>query len=166
MKITVVAFALGCLAVTPFPTFAAEPLQEARKPTKLSLPIEQPLFNDFAARIQEHLQNTAALLEQIRLSEDPQERPKLMKEYAKAMQTTLKVTHTMLALSGPVASMDEQKKGKDMMGGSMGCGMMKQRAGAQSAATDHEAQEKTEAQLESEAEGESSAGNSGHEGHH
>jgi hypothetical protein len=93
-----------------------------------SLTIEQQLFNDFALRMQEHLQRSAALLERIRQSVDLKEREKLMGEYQQLSQKTMKIHHLMHQLAGGHEPMRmSMMKGKKKMG-CMGkeCEMMKQ----------------------------------------
>jgi hypothetical protein len=93
-----------------------------------SLPIEQQLFNDFALRMQDHLQRSAALLERIRQSVDLKERDKLMGEYQQLSKTTMKIQHLMQRLAGEQHPMKmSMMKGKKKMG-CMGkeCEMMKQ----------------------------------------
>jgi hypothetical protein len=93
-----------------------------------SLPIEQQLFNDFALRMQDHLQRSAVLLERIRQSVDLKERDKLMGEYQQLSKTTMKLQQLMQRLAGEQHPMKmSMMKGKKKMG-CMGkeCEMMKQ----------------------------------------
>ena len=86
------------------------------------LPVEYELVNDFAARLQTHLQQTAKILEQLRQTTDPAERQKLMKAYLAAVRTTAHITHTMQQLLEGGKGMGD----KGMMGGGMmKGGMMK-----------------------------------------
>jgi hypothetical protein len=153
---------------------AAEEAQVAQK-AGASLSIEQQLFNDFAARLEQHLHKTAALLAKIRQTDDPQERQKLMKEYAQAQKTTAKITQAMdsLSASGGMMMMGGRKMSGAMMGGGMkcGCGMMKQHAGDQTAAQSggHEGHDAGASAPEKEGTGDDSdeakQEATGHEGH-
>ncbi len=113
-------FLIFTLALTP-----AMPVAAADAP---SLPIEQQLFNDFALRMQEHLQRSSALLERIRQSVDLKEREKLIGEYQQLSHKTMKIQHLMHQLAGGQEPMKmSMMKGKKKMG-CMGkeCEMMKQ----------------------------------------
>jgi len=82
-----------------------------------TVPVEYELVNDFAARLQTHLQQTSKILEQLRKATDPVERTKLMNAYIAAVRKTAHITQTMQQLLD----------GGDGMGGKgvMGGGMMK-----------------------------------------
>jgi uncharacterized protein (DUF305 family) len=87
-------------------------------------PIEYELVNDFAARMQTHLQQTAKILEQLRQTTEPAERKKLMDAYLAAVNTTAHITHTMQQMldGGEGMGMGKKKTGGMMKGGK--CGMM------------------------------------------
>jgi hypothetical protein len=136
---------------------AAEEPSNPGQPAALS--VEQQLYNDFAARLEQHFHKTAAILAKIRQTTDAQERQKLVNEYAQAMQTTHKVNQAMMAFAGKPSGMAGGKKmGKGMMGGG-GCKMMKQHAASAQGADDAAAGEADEGDQEPT----SQAG--GHEGH-
>jgi hypothetical protein len=162
---------LGVLAASCL-VLAMQTATAADDTSAAPLPIEQQLYNDFAARLQEHLHHTAQILDKIRQSKDAQERQKLMKDYEKAMQTTHKVHQAMTTLMGT--------GGGGMMGGMMmagkkmggmggGCMMMRKQsasagaAAAASGAQDADAAGDT-ATGDDAAEGQGDAGE--HEGHH
>ena len=106
--------AAGCaLLVLP----AAHAADQAAPP-----PVEYELVNDFAARLQTHLQQTAKILEQLRQTTDPAEREKLMNAYLAAVHTAARITHTMHAMLDGGKGMGKKKMGGMMKGGK--CGMM------------------------------------------
>jgi hypothetical protein len=93
------------------------PVAYAADQVAATVPVEYELVNDFAARLQTHLQQTSKILEQLRQTTNPVERKKLMNAYLAAMHTTTHITQTMQQLLDG---------GKDMGGmGMMGGGMMK-----------------------------------------
>lgn len=112
-------------------------------------PMEYELVNDFAARLQVHLQQTAKILEQLRQTTDPAERKKLMNAYLTAIGTAARITHTMQQMldGGMGMGMAKRKMGGMMKDGK--CGMMGERkagksgsgAGKPEAADDDEAAE-------------------------
>lgn len=89
------------------------PYVYAVEQTAAPVPVEYELVNDFAARLQTHLQQTSKILEQLRQTTDPVERTKLMNAYVAAVRTTAHITHTMQQL----LEGGEAKGGKGMMGG-------------------------------------------------
>jgi hypothetical protein len=99
-------------------------------------PIEYELVNDFAARLQTHLQQTAKILEQLRQTTDPAERKKLMDAYLAAVNTTAHITHTMQQMLDGGKGMGKKKMGGMMKGGK--CGMMAERKGGKDKAADAE----------------------------
>ena len=111
--------AAGALLVLP----AAHAADQAA-PT----PMQYELVNDFAARLQAHLQQTAKILEQLRQTTDPAERKKLMDAYLAAIDTAAQVTQTMQQfLEGGKGMGMGMGMGKRKMGGMMKdgkCGMM------------------------------------------
>jgi hypothetical protein len=125
------------------------PVAYAADQATATVPVEYELVNDFAARLQTHLQQTSTILEQLRQTTDPVEREKLMNAYLAAVRTTAHITQTMLQL------LDGGKGtgGKGMMGG----GMMKDGKCAM-CATKGEAAKKPPAASEDVADE--------HEGHH
>jgi len=91
------------------------PVAYAADQVTATVPVEYELVNDFAARLQTHLQQTSKILEQLRKTTDPVERTKLMNAYLAAVRTTAHITHTMQQLLDGGKGMG----GKDMMGGGM-----------------------------------------------
>jgi hypothetical protein len=57
--------------------------------------IEQQLFDDVAARMQQQLHGSADLLNKIRQSHDAKERDNLVIEYHKSMKTTMTIDRLM-----------------------------------------------------------------------
>lgn len=127
MKTRFAAALIALLALAP--AFAATAAEDA------ALTIEQQLFNDFALRMQEQLQRSAALLDRIRQSVDNKEREKLMNEYHELTQKSMKIHQLMHQLTGGPESMKKAAMMKCKMMGAkgMGCGMMK-KSGAKKAA--------------------------------
>ena len=107
--------AAGALLVLP----AAHAAEPAAPP-----PMQYELVNDFAARLQAHLQQTAKILEQLRQATDPAERKKLMDAYLAAIDTAAQVTQTMQQFleGGKGMGMGKHKMGGMMKDGK--CGMM------------------------------------------
>jgi hypothetical protein len=113
-----------------------------------ALPLEQQLFNDFAARMEQQMHRTAGLLNKIAQSKDPQEREQLMKEYWQSMRTTNKIHHLMHQIAGgddaamDMGMMGKKKAGGMMKGKKMGgmgcCKMMMGKKGGKQAAEDGE----------------------------
>ena len=132
-------------------------------------PIEQKLFDDVAARMQEQLHSTAGLLDKIRQSHSPKERDGLVLEYHKSMKTTMAIDRLIHEIRES-ANDSEQDKGKMMkgkkMGGSMGCCMMgKKPSGKQS--TDESAHGATaSSSTDDEQENNKASPQDEHEGHH
>jgi len=132
-----------------------------------TLPVEYELVNDFAARLQTHLQQTAKILEQLRQTTDPGERQKLMNAYLAAVRTTAHITHTMQQLlDGGKGMAGERKMGGGMMKDGK-CAMMDERAGGKageaapkSAAARGDATNRPAPDADSEGAGDE------HEGHH
>jgi hypothetical protein len=91
------------------------PVAYAADQAAATVPIEYELVNDFAARLQTHLQQTSKILEQLRHTTDPIERKKLMNAYLAAVRVTAHITQTMQQLLDGGKGMG----GKDMMGGGM-----------------------------------------------
>jgi hypothetical protein len=150
MKPLLIAFVFGCALTAAYAASAADGAP--------GLTLEQELFNDFAGRLQHHLHHTAQLLDKIRASQDPKERSQLMKDYAKAMQTTTKANQAMQALAGGGAMMMVGRK----MAGGMGCGMMRQQSANAQAANGSPMDASADA-----APADPEAGEAGeHEGHH
>jgi hypothetical protein len=158
---------LACLALA-LPALAADD----------ALPLEQQLFNDFAARLQEHLHKSAALLEKIRQSSDAQQRGKLMKDYQQNMRTTMKINHLMHQVTGDDAAMGMKKgggmmKGKKMGGGMSCCSMVMGKkdgkksaaAGGEASSTADDAAGGAEAVEEQQGQQEEDAAGGEHEGH-
>jgi hypothetical protein len=147
----------------------ALPAVHAADPAGSALPIEYELANDFAARLQAHLQQTGQILQQLRQTTDPGERDRLMQSYFKAVHTAVSISHTMQRLLDSGKGMaGERKMGMGMKGGGKcSCGMMPERAGkkAGKAAPAQQAEQGDGAPgQESEADGEDAPGE--HEGHH
>ena len=69
-------------------TLLVVPVAYSAAQAAATLPVEYELVNDFAARLQTHLQQTAKILEQLRQTTDPGERQKLMNAYLAAVRTT------------------------------------------------------------------------------
>jgi hypothetical protein len=91
-------------------------------------PIEQRVFDDLAARMQEQLHNTATILGKIRQSQNAKERDGLISEYHRAMKTTMKINHILHQLAndegdGKPGGGKMKMKGKKM-GAGMSCKMM------------------------------------------
>ena len=74
------------------------PVAYAADQATATVPVEYELVNDFAARLQTHLQQTSKILEQLRKTTDPVERTKLMNAYLAAVRTTAHITQTMQQL--------------------------------------------------------------------
>jgi len=91
------------------------PVAYAADQVTAAVPVEYELVNDFAARLQTHLQQTSKILEQLRKTTDPVERTKLMNAYLAAVRTTAHITQTMQQLLDGGKGMG----GKDMMGGGL-----------------------------------------------
>jgi hypothetical protein len=92
------------------------PVAYAAYQVTATVPVEYELVNDFAARLQTHLQQTSKILEQLRRTTDPVvERKKLMNAYLTAVRTTAHITQTMQQLLDGGEGMG----GKGMMGGGM-----------------------------------------------
>jgi len=125
------------------------PVAFAADQATATVPVEYELVNDFAARLQTHLQHTSKILEQLRKTTDPVERTKLMNAYLAAVRTTAHITQTMQQLLDGGRDMG----GRDMMGS----GMMKDGKCAMCA-------KKSEAAKKSPAASEDVAEE--HEGHH
>lgn len=130
-------------------------------------PIEQKLFDDMSARMQEQLHHTAGLLEKIRQSRDVKEREALMAEYHKSMKTTMKIDHLMyqIADSGidPGRTKGKTMKGKKM--GGMSCCMMGKKSPAKQSGDDSNDVAAPSATDEA-PEKDTTAPEEGHEGHH
>ncbi len=105
------------LALVVVSSLLLVPVAYAADQSAATVPVEYELVNDFAARLQTHLQQTSTILEQLRQTTDPVEREKLMNAYLAAVRTTAHITQTMQQLLDG---------GKDMGGkGMKGGGMMK-----------------------------------------
>ena len=117
--------AAGCALLIVPAAYAAD--QAAAPP-----PVEYELVNDFAGRLQTHLQQTAKILEQLRQTTDPAERKKLMTAYLAAIGTAAHITHTMQQMldGGKGMGMGKKKMGGMMKDGK--CGMMGGGKGAKS----------------------------------
>lgn len=112
--------------------------------------VEDDLFNDMAARLEQNLNRTAGLLAKLRTTQDPQERKMLLADYHKTMQTTMKISHLMHALQQPTGPMmggagqmgQGKMQGGMMMGGK--CPMMGGKGAAKAAAGRAETSEQGE----------------------
>lgn len=164
---TALAIIAGCVALS-------EPLY-ASAADDAGLPVEQQLFNDIAGRMQEHLHRTAALLNKIAQSKDPQERTKLMGEYRDSVRLSMKLNQLMQEVSGAPEAKEGSMmmKGKKMGGMKCSCPMMKMKgkgkAGAGEGEADQHAAHGGGDEASDEPDGEkpdAAAGASGHEGHH
>ena len=159
MLAKIVGLAAACALLMLSPAHAAD---RAAPP-----PVEYELVNDFAARLQTHLQQTAKTLEQLRQTTDPAEREKLMSAYLSAVHTAARITHTMHEMLDDGKGMGKKKMGGMMQGGK--CGMM----GKGKKARDGAAKPASEAdEDEAEAEDKAPAADAGdekkdeHAGHH
>lgn len=144
------------------------------------MPVEQQLLSDFAARLEMHMHKTAALLQKIRETQDPQERDKLMKDYQKSMRTTMKIDQLMRQVAGgdDDMGMASMKKGGGMMKGKkMGgmCACMMGKKGGKKAAAGGDAEADAHAghgdaddapETAAEAEQDGAAAADEHAGHH
>jgi len=149
----------------------AIPAVYAADPATPALPIEYELANDFAARLQAHLQQTGQILQQLRQTTDPGERDRLMQSYFKSVHTAVSISHTMQQLlDGGKGMAGERKMGMGMKD-KCSCGMMRERSGKKaSKAVPAQQPGRGEGAPEQDSEGESitdgedPAGE--HEGHH
>jgi hypothetical protein len=116
MKFLPLALLVSVCFANPILPMAAEPD---------SLPMEQKLFDDVAARMQEQLHNTTDLLDKIRQSHNPKEREGLILEYHKSMKTTMVIDQLIHQIRDSTSNSEPDKgnmmKGKKMSGGVSCC---------------------------------------------
>lgn len=126
-------------------------------------PIEQKLFDDIAARMEEQLHNTAGLLGKIRQTRDGKERDALMVEYQRSIKTTMKINSLMHQIQNDGAVPDQgsgkMMKGKKMSGGMKCCKMEKKAPVKQSV-------DEPDGNTAPASESETESPKSEHEGHH